>query len=270
LVAGQDVEPGDEDGSWRIVRRVAPDRVISTVDPEARHMHKSVSEYRDGYKAHLAVEPDTGLITAATITPANAADGPTGVTLLAGEEPGLDVLADGAYGGGRTRADLRAAGHHQIIKPMPLRAAVPGGFTRDDFTVDHQARTATCPGGHTVPIAPKGGATFGIKCRGCPLREQCTTANDGRTLHIREHDAELVAARRQWRDDTDALAGYRQHRPMVERSIAWLVTPRSRRVRYRGVNRNQLGLSLRVAALNLRRLINLGLDHNGTWTIATP
>src|SRR5438445_515524 len=65
LVAGQDVEPGDTDGSWRIVRGVASDRVISTVDPEARHMHKSRHEYRDGYKAHLAVEPETGIITAA-------------------------------------------------------------------------------------------------------------------------------------------------------------------------------------------------------------
>ena len=62
LVAGQDVELDDE-GHWRIVRGVAKDRVISVVDPEARHMHKSRSVYRDGYKAHLVVEPETGLIT---------------------------------------------------------------------------------------------------------------------------------------------------------------------------------------------------------------
>ncbi len=268
LVAGQDVEPGDDDGTWRIARRVTPDRVISTVDPEARHMHKSVSEYRDGYKAHIAVEPDTGIITAATITPANAADGPTGITLLADEEPGLDVLADGAYGGGQTRADLRASGHCQLIKPMPSRAAVPGGFTRDDFVINHSARTASCPGGHTVVIAPKGTATFGAKCRDCPLRQRCTTAKGGRVVHVGEHDAELVEARRQWSDDTGAIEDYRRHRPMVERSIAWLVTPRSRRVRYRGVNRNQLGLSLRVAAINLRRLVNLGLERNESWILA--
>ncbi len=50
LVAGQDVEQG-EDGTWHIAQKVAPDRVISVVDPETRHMHKSHSEYRDGYKA---------------------------------------------------------------------------------------------------------------------------------------------------------------------------------------------------------------------------
>ena len=59
----------------RSPRKVAPDRVISTVDPEARHMHKSRSEYRDGYKAHIAIEPETGLVTAAALTPANASDG---------------------------------------------------------------------------------------------------------------------------------------------------------------------------------------------------
>jgi IS5 family transposase len=95
LVAGQDVEL-DEQGHWRIVRKVSKDRVISVVDPETRHMHKSRSSYRDGFKAHLCVEPETGLITAAVLTPANAPDGPTGVGLLEGEAPGLQVLADGA------------------------------------------------------------------------------------------------------------------------------------------------------------------------------
>ena len=267
LVAGQDVEPGDTEGTWRIAQRVAPDRTISVVDPEARHMHKSVSEYRDGYKAHLAIEPETGLITAAAITPANIGDGPTGVALLAGEEPGLQVLADSAYGGGETRAALRNTKHHQAIKPMPLQRAMPGGFDRDDFIIDHDARTATCPIGHTVSITAKGAATFGVRCRACPSRERCTTRKDGRTLRIREHDAELVEARRAWHDG-DFAADYRQWRPMVERSIAWLVTRGHRRVRYRGVERNQLGLSHRVAALNLRRLINLGLTRDGpTWIL---
>ena len=267
LVAGQDVEPGDTDGTWRIAQRVAPDRMISTVDPEARHMHKSVSEYRDGYKAHIAIEPETGLITAAAITPANAGDGPAGVKLIADEDRGLQILADSAYGGSDTRAALRAAGHDQAIKAIPIRPTVPGGFDRDDFIVDHDQRTVTCPNQLTVAISNKGYANFGVRCRACPLRERCTTAKDGRSMHIGAHDAELVEARRAWRDG-DFTADYRQWRPMVERSIAWLVARGHRRVRYRGVERNQLGLSHRVAAINLRRLINLGLTRDGpTWIL---
>ena len=163
LIAGQDVEPNDEPGTWRIARGVAPDRVISTVDPESRHMHKSRSEYRDGYKAHVAVEPDTGLVTAATLTPATAGDGPTGVDLLTGEAPGLEVLADSAYGSGEVRAALAAADHVAVIKPIPLRGAVPGGFTVDDFVIDTTAGTVTCPNGISVPINPRRGGD--LRCK---------------------------------------------------------------------------------------------------------
>ncbi len=268
LVAGQDVEPGKAEGTWRIAERVAPDRVISTVDPEARHMHKSRSTYRDGYKAHLAVEPETGIITACSLTPANTADGPTGVALLEGEESGLEVLADSAYGSGEVRAALAAASHRATIKPIPLRPTVPAGFTIDDFTIDTTARTVTCPRGFTAPINRTGYASFGPRCRDCPLRERCTSSRKGRQLTIHPRHDLLAAARAASRTE-EFQRSYRRHRPMVERSIAWLVAAGHRKVRYRGVARNQLGLAHRVAAINLRRLINLGLDHNGGWVLAS-
>jgi IS5 family transposase len=268
LVAGQDVEQ-DEAGTWKIAHQVAPDRVISTVDPDTRHMHKSRSEYRDGYKAHLAIEPETGLITATALTPANTPDGPTGLGLLAGEEPGLQILADGAYGSGETLSALRQAQHRLAVKPFPTKTAVPGGFHRDDFVVDHQARTVTCPTGKTATLGAGGTACFYSRCLGCPQRDRCTTSPRGRTLRIQVHDVELVASRRAWREG-DFAADYRRWRPMVERSIAWLVANGHRRVRFRGVEKNQLGLSLRVAALNLRRLVNLGLLNDGEWRLRAP
>lgn len=269
LVAGQDVEPGDTPGSWRIAEGTAPDRVISTVDPEARHMHKSRSTYRDGYKAHVAVEPETGLITAVDLTAANTADGPTGVQLLADEAEGLEVLADSAYGSGETRAALTDAGHTQTIKPIPLRAAVPGGFTKADFGIDLAAGTVTCPAGHTARISPSGRASFRSQCQDCPLRSRCTKAKRGRQIPIHPHEAELIAAREHSRHP-DFNQSYRRWRPPVERSIAWLVANGHRRVRYRGIARNQLGLATRAAAINLRRLVNLGLEHGPHgWAIAT-
>jgi hypothetical protein len=97
LVAGQDVEPDQRPGSWRIARKVAKDRVISTVDPQARHARKTSAQRRDGYKAHIAAEPVSGLVTECALTAANLPDGPTGLELLAGEEPGLEVLGDSGY-----------------------------------------------------------------------------------------------------------------------------------------------------------------------------
>jgi IS5 family transposase len=272
LVAGQDVEPGDTPGSWRIARNVARDRVISTVDPETRHMHKSRANYRDGYKAHLAVEPETGIITAVDLTPANTGDGPAGIILLADEGPGLEVLADSAYGSGPVRADLAEAGHTALIKPWPT-ARNPylddDQFSRDDFRIDYTARTVTCPNGLTVTISAGGAATFGSRCVDCPLRARCTASTTGKTFNVGAHDQLLATARANWRAG-NGVDTYRRWRPMVERSIAWLVADGHRRVRYRGVERNRLGLNIRAAVINLRRLLNLGLTHttNG-WTLAT-
>jgi IS5 family transposase len=269
LVAGQDVEPGDDEGTWRIARGTVSDRVISVVDPESRHVHKSVRAYRDGYKAHIAVEPETGLVTAMALTAGNAPDGPTGVTLLAGEAPGLEILADSAYGSGETRAALRAAQHSQSIKPIPRRnTRLPGAFTKNDFTIDLDARTVTCPAGHTKTVDRRGNAKFGTRCGACPLRSRCTTSHAGRTITLHPHEDELLAAHER-AHDAEFIATYRRWRPMVERSIAWLVANGNRRVRYRGIERNQHGLSLRVAAINLRRLVNLGLHHEQRWRLTT-
>jgi Transposase DDE domain len=223
---------------------------------------------RDGYKAHVAAEPESGLFTECALTAANAPDGPTGVELLDGEEPGLEVLGDSAYGSGEARAALTAAGHQQTIKPLPLASAVPGGFTKHDFRTDPQAGTVACPAGYQAPLTASGQASFGRHCQRCPLRQRCTTAAGGRTIHVHPHEDELRAARRRamTRGFQDS---YRRWRPMVERSIAWLVADGCRRVPYRGIERNHAWLSVRVAALNLRRLLALGLARqDGAWALA--
>jgi hypothetical protein len=274
LIAGQDVEPVEgsdgTDGRWRIAEQVARDRVISTIDPDTRHVHKTVSRRQDGFKAHVAVEPDTGIITDCVLTMASGADNheaTVGLGLLADEDTPVRVLADSAYGTGEFRAELAECGHIDRVKPAPTRSAVTGGFSVDDFTVDHAAGTATCPNGLTRTISRAGYAIFGAACADCPLRARCTRSRTGKSLKIRAHDARQRAARKAARDPA-WLAEYRQHRPMIERTIAWL-TRGNRKLRYRGTIKNDHWLHRRAAALNLRRLINLGLTHNGTnWVIA--
>lgn len=267
LVAGQDVEPGESEGTWRIAPRTTPDRMVSVIDPESRHVHKTNHNYRDGFKAHVAVEPESGLVTACALTAGNVGDGRAATGLLDGEPEGLEVLADSAYGSGEVRAELVALKHTAHIKPIPLQAPIEGGFTIDDFAVDLEAMTVTCPAGITVTITPKRHATFGAKCNGCAMRDRCTRAKSGRKIKLHEHHALLAAAREHAKTDA-FLDAYRQHRPLVERSIAWLVTRGHRKVRYRGVDRNTIWLATRCAAVNLRRLLNLGLHHDGTrWAL---
>jgi Transposase DDE domain/Transposase domain (DUF772) len=96
-VVGQDLEQRD-DGTFRIARRVAKDRVISTVDPEARHGHKTAARGFDGYKGHIAIDPDSEIITATTVTAGNVADGNVAealVTDLLDETPAA-ASGDGA------------------------------------------------------------------------------------------------------------------------------------------------------------------------------
>lgn len=358
LVAGQDVEPAEgsdgTDGRWRIARRVAPDRVISTVDTETRHTRKSKSARRDGFRGHLAAEPDTGLITDAELTAASGQDGsdavvgekmvardrshrPDDAATPATDEPqapdastadhgaaqpdstagsatgaqpaggvaaavdavvaataavaavammatgaergdaatgteqrrGLQVYGDSAYGTGEARAAYAAGGHDTVIKPKPLLPAVPGGFTLDDFAIDEQARTVCCPGGHTRPMSPKRTVTFGKLCAGCPLRDRCTTATEGRSMTIHEHEQLLRAARAQAR--TPEFKQDYPTRSTIERIIAWVATQRGRRVklRYIGVDKNHAWLRTRAAAINLRTLVNAGLtQQDGTWALA--
>jgi hypothetical protein len=237
-------------------------------------VHKTVHHRQDGFKGHVAVEPGTGIFTNVELTKANGEDNHEaliGLRLIADEPAGTEVLGDSAYGTGEMRAALADAGQVAVIKPMPLRATVPGGLSIDDFAVDEANGQVTCPGGHTRHIPASRYVTFGAVCRGCPLRARCTTAKDGRVVRVHPHHGLLRAARQTWATDLDLLETYRQNRPMVERSIAWLVGVRGRcrRLPYRGVAANNWWIHTRAAAINLRRLLNLGLAaDNGAWQLS--
>jgi hypothetical protein len=278
LVAGQDVELAEgsdgTDGRWRIARKVAEDRVISVRDPDARHTRKSPEARRDGFRAHVLADPETGIITAERLTKAAGGgngDAAVAAELIGGEAGQAEVYGDSAYGTGELRAVLEQAGHTAVIKPKPLKPAVGGGFTLDDFTVDEAAGTATCPAGITRAITARRTVTFGAACRACPLRPRCTTRKDGRALVLHEHDALLRAARASWAAQPALRQDYAKYRPNVERVISQIASRGGRRLklRYLGTARNNAWLKNRTAALNLRNLISRGLAYrNGTWVLA--
>ncbi len=287
-VVGQDLEQ-DGDGVFRIARRVAADRVISTVDPNARHGHKTSARGFDGYKGHASVDPDSELIMATAATAGNVGDAAAAPELLAelidqvqGDPPAAAETDDGppspqpaaygdsAYGTGPLLERLHAASIDPFVK-VQAPVAPKGHFSKDQFHIDLAAGTVACPAKRTAAIVynpdPRhrhhGQASFGPACASCPLGGQCTSAAGGRTITITAYEAELVAARAR-QADPDRAADYRATRPKVERKLAHLVRRRhgGRRVRVRGRVKVAADFNLLAAAVNLARLGVLGLH----WT----
>jgi IS5 family transposase len=279
-VLGQDLDQG-EDEVFRIARKVAKDRIISTVDPQARHGHKSVSRSFDGYKGHLAEDPDSEIITATKVTAGNVGDAEPAAELLsdllaeqAEQAEQAEVYGDAAYGTGPLLARLAEAGVEAMVKVQP-RGGLGGRFSKDDFAIDLACGQVTCPNRQTAAIRPQGDgggiARFGSACAGCPLRERCTTAEHGREIKISPHEEHLARGRVN-RADPSWLTRYRATRPKVERKIAHLMRRRhgGRRARVRGITKVNADFSLLAAAVNLARLAVLGISSTagGRWVAA--
>jgi hypothetical protein len=275
-VAGQDVEVGP-DGCFRIARRVAKDRIISTVDPEARHGHKSHDRRFDGYKTHLSIDPDSELIDEVVVTAANAADHDPIDDLLA---PVADnqqkpiIFGDCAYGGGDTLARLEGQGF-EVMARVPPAVGRDGRYSKDDFAIDSGTGTVTCPAGQVAAIRwaadRSGTASFKPHCATCPLAAGCTTAADGRSITIGRHEQILQAHKAQqrtgqWQQD------YTGTRPKVERKIATFVSVLwgGRKARTRGQRRVATDADTRAAAVNFSRLSVLGLGWDGNCWAAAP
>jgi hypothetical protein len=287
-VIGQDIEE-TRDGRFVIAQGVAPDRVISVVDPQARHGHKSNARGFDGYKGHVAIDPDSEVICAAEVGAANAGDAAMAAALLADlptgaaadpsqlaaavPPPAPVVYGDAAYGTGALLADLAQRGVTAMTK-VAAPTAPAGHFTKQQFRIDLDQGTVTCPARLTVPILPaRGGggvARFGRACQVCPLQASCTSSTAGRTVTIHPQEARLQAARQRQRDPA-WRADYRAHRPTVERKLAHLLRRRhgGRRARVRGLVRVTQDWRLLVAAVNLARFAALGVrSRPGGWAAA--
>jgi hypothetical protein len=279
-VVGQDLARGD-DGIFRIIRGVAADRVVSTVDPEARHGHKTASRAFDGYKGHISIDPDSEIVTATEVTPGNAADHSVAKELLeealtpaaADSKPAeqVEVYGDSSYGTAEVIEHIEQAGGEPNVKAQAPSPPPGGKFAKDRFHVDLDAGTVACPAGRLVQIhfdRDGGGiAEFGQQCHSCPLRGQCSDSPKGRTISVHTHERTLQRTRRRqaepaWR------ARYKATRPKVERKFAQLMFRRhgGRRARVRGCQRVGHDFALLAAAVNLRRLAILRVRFDGRWT----
>lgn len=273
--------------------RVAKDRVISTVDPQARHGHKTAARGFDGYKGHLAADLDSENITNIKVSAGNVGDGAVAANLIEDllnphdaspaaqddatekDEPDQpDVYGDAAYGSGEFQDTLANNNIRSHCKTQPPNAPA-GRFAKDQFDINLTDDTVTCPAGRTTPIQRgkdgAGTAYFGQACAGCPLRAQCTDARDGQTVGVGVFEQRLADARAEQKDP-DWAADYRATRPKIERKIGHLMRRKhdGRRARVRGKLKVDADFNLLAMATNLARLAVLKAHSTpGGWAVAT-
>lgn len=261
------------------------ERFNSPYDPEAHYGHKGTRVW-NGYKVHLTetCDDDTPhLITHVHTTPAAQAD-------IEAMKPVHDALDDKNL---LPREHLVDTGYVStallVAEPLRLgirmigpirhtpngRAKVPGGFTTDDFTVNWDRCTVTCPQGHESsewkalqrrrePLVFH--ARFHRQtCLACPVRARCTQNLSGAPRNVSVLPQTLYEARRTQRKEQSTLRWQQEYlcRAGIEGTISQGVRACGlRRTRYRGQRKTALQEVCVAAAINVQRI--------ASWFMGVP
>ncbi len=283
----------EEDGHDRMVvaRRVASGRLVSLTDPEARHGRKSRSKTFNGFKLHVLGDAVIGLIASVEVTAGDVHDSRPAPLLLAKAQTlvsNLDrVLADHAYGAvGLVKETLDELGIDLFAPPMTLPKKDPDTITKQDFAIDFEAQTATCPAGvttddrRTTRLQRNGGKECMVfkwpkeACIGCPLAERCMGASRvgrsaGRRLELHPLEEELRSHRARWQHP-DVREDYRR-RSEGERLIALMVGHGCRSADTWGLDRARQQAHEVATSCNLSALAKvLGAEEREAWSRRHP
>ncbi len=252
----------------------AKDKLLSPVDPDAR-MGKKTSHAWPGYKAHIVMEEETGIITGVETTPANATDGSQLKPMLKDQEEvhsikPKELTADKAYDWGE---NLESLASHKTIANIALSKQVnhrnEGYFTVDDFLYDPENIKLMCPAGHISTNCyseilynyqlNKPGYAFQFKasqCNICPLKSKCVKNKQGRRVYISYYEPYFRQARERLATEEGKQA-YRS-RYKIEQKIADLTRYCGlRRCRYRGLDRAGIHTLLATTVCNIKRMVKL-------------
>ena len=254
---GQDFDV-DEDGVPHLHRGTRSGRILSVHDQEMRHGRKSAHQRFDGYKlSAAATNSDTPLLTAVAVAPASEQDGPQAKLLIDAQPKTLKpqrVLGDTAYGIADVREQLEERAV-EVLAPAATSRNVHG-FHKDQFQVDLDGATVTCPAGQVQPLsAPDRNGERAAhfrrsQCGACPLKPDCTT-QPHRSVRLRRREDLLLAAKLAL--DDPATAGHlRRTRPRIERLLGLLAHRYgARKSRYRGAKKSLLQAAFAAALVNL-------------------
>jgi IS5 family transposase len=262
----------------------AKDKLLSPVDPDARQGKKASTTW-PGYKAHIVMEEETGIITGVETTPANATDGSQLKPLLKGQEEAFSVIpqeltADKAYDWGE---NLESLADNETIANMALSRQVnhrnTGYFTVDDFLYDPENNKLMCPAGHIstncyreILYNNKPGYAFQFKpslCNACPLKAKCVKNRAGRRIYISYYEPYYRMARERMATGEGKQA-YR-NRYKIEQKMADLTRYCGlRRCRYRGLGRAGIHTLLAATVCNIKRMVNLLWGKPDNYYLASP
>jgi hypothetical protein len=263
----QDVERKDDGATLK--EGVSRDRVVSVHDPTMHHGRKSSHKRFDGHKAAVAVDTDSQLFTAADVLPGNAPDNTGSLKLIEQSEDNTgaeveETMGDCAYGDGATRQAFVAAKRILIAK-------VPGRpnkvcFPKEDFKIDLQAETCTCPAGQVSQARsrlkshpdghggwqrPRGFVFDPNACSVCELRQQCIASKKGKGRTVSLHPQEALLQQARIFQKSEAFAEYRKRRQVAEHRLARLVQLGIRQARYFGRTKTLFQLLLAATVANL-------------------
>ena len=265
----------------------AKDKLISPVDPDARQGKKASTTWR-GYKAHIVVEEETGIITGVETTPANATDGSQLKPMLKEQEEAhsitpKELTADKAYDWGE---NLEALAGNQTIANIALTKQVnhrnEGYFTVDDFLYDHENIKLTCPAGYVSTSCynvvlnnyqlNKPGYAFQFKpslCNECSLKAKCVKNRSGRRIHISYYEPYYRLARQRLATEEGKQAYRNRYR--IEQKMADLTRYCGlRRCRYRGLDRAGIHTLLATTVCNIKRMVKLLWGKPDNYYLESP
>jgi hypothetical protein len=264
---GQDIERKGE--AVKLKEGVAKDRLISVQDTEMRHGRKSRSKLFNGYKAAIAVDSDSQLITAVDVLFGNAGDATHALELTLESEAntGMEVeetVGDCAYGGGNTR-QIFADAHRRLVAKVAAHGR-RDQISKDQFLIDLVQMICTCPAGQVTGTLVSRGSwkdKDGVKYKGlafcfgagdcgqCPLRVDCikTKAKGGRTVSLHPQEGLLQEAKAFQK--SAAFVEYCKLRQVVEHRIARLMQLGIRQARYMGRKKTLFQLIMAATVANL-------------------
>jgi IS5 family transposase len=265
----------------------AKDKLISPVDPDARTGKKAGTTW-PGYKAHIVMEEESGIITGVETTPANATDGSQLQPLLEEQEEvhslrPQELTADKAYDWGENLESLainKTIANIALTKQVNPRSA--GYFTVDDFLYDPENIKLMCPAGHIStnrykeilngypPNKP--GYAFQFRaslCNDCPLKAKCVKNSEGRRVYISYYEPYFRMARKRLATEEGKQAYHNRYK--IEQKVADLTRYCGlRRCRYRGLERAEIHTLLATTVCNIKRMVKLLWGKPNSYYLDAP